>query len=146
MRKPARRRPFMGKANPPRPVDETKVKRNNPRRRRNANASGWTLRVFHLYGRYCLACPKGKLTRAVQAHHLVPRQRIMADARKTEEERLALEYDARNGFPICKRCHELHEYPGPDAKRIPFSRIPALAVQWAAEHDYSYVLQPPVYP
>lgn len=144
-RKSGPKRPFMGKANPPRPVDEAKAKPRS-RARRNPNAAGWTQRVFHLYGRHCLACPKGRLTRAVQAHHLVPRQRIANDARKPQAEREALEYDARNGFPICQRCHELHEFPGPDAKRIPFSRIPAAAVEWAIEHGYSYVLKPPVYP
>lgn len=147
-RKPGVKRPFMGKANPRRPIDVAKIAAHNPPRRSSHNpcARGWTQRVFALYGRYCLACPKGKLTRAVQAHHLVPRQRIANDFRKTQEERDALEYDARNGFPICQRCHELHEFPGPDAKRIPFSRIPALAVEWAIEHGYDYVLKPPVYP
>jgi hypothetical protein len=143
-----KQRPYLSKACPPRPVDTTKVRNANPppRASRNPMARGWTARVFTLYGRYCLACPKGKLTRAVQAHHLVPRQRIDTDMRKTREERDALEYDARNGFPICQRCHELHEFPGPDAKRIPFSRIPAAAVEWARDHGYDHVLQPPVYP
>lgn len=146
--KPRAKRPYMGKANPPRPVDQAKVKKGNPPRRsaKNPAARGWTQRVFALYGRYCLACPKGKLSRAVQAHHLVPRQRIAKDFRKTREERDALEYDARNGFPICKTCHEHHEFPGADAKRIPRSRIPALALEWAAEHGYAHVLEAPVYP
>lgn len=148
-RKPKVKRPYLGKACPPRPIDERAVKKRNPAARpnkRNPNAAGWTRRVFALYGHYCLACPKKKLTRAVQAHHIVPRQRIAADIRKTREERDALEYDARNGFPICVRCHELHEFPGPKAKRIPYSRIPALAVEWAHDHDYDYVLRAPVYP
>lgn len=138
-----------GKACPPRPVDARAVEKDNPPRRngaKNPMARGWTQRVFALYGRHCLACPKHTHSRAVQAHHIVPAQRIRNDFRKTREERDALEFDARNGFPICQRCHELHEFPGPDAKRIPFSRLPALAVEWAADHDYSYVLRPPVYP
>lgn len=144
--KPLKRTGFQRK-----PINVRKVVRNNPPRRNgkigshNPMSRGWTQRVFALYGRHCLACPKGTLTRAVQAHHVVPRQRIQADARKTKEERDALEYDARNGFPICLRCHELHEYPGVSGRRIRLSRIPELAREWAREHGYDYIFDSDIY-
>lgn len=145
MRRGKPKNPHLSKANPPRPVDPADVRKTNPPRRygvKNPMARGWTQRVFALYGRHCLACPKHVHTRAVQAHHLVPAQRIRNDARKTRAERAELEFDARNGFPICQRCHEQHET---GTRRIPMSRIPALALEWAIDHGYEHVLTPPVY-
>jgi cytochrome c553 len=122
---------------------EAAAKREQRRRRREARdfpgATGWTGRVFCLYGRSCVVCGE----EAVQGHHAVPRQRILADTRKTRDERRELAYDARNGVPICGRCHERHEI---GAERIPRKRLPAGVIEWARERGFAHVLKAPVYP
>ncbi len=124
-----------------------KHKKQNPQRRgkqgkRNPYSRGWTQRVFTLYGRRCLVKDCGK--KAVQAHHIVPRQMI---ADKFGEEH-PLCYDQRNGFPICKRCHEQHEL---GVKRIRFRDLPELALEWAEDHGFGWYIEPrgpkpPTYP
>jgi hypothetical protein len=125
------------------PLQRAPWSKTNPKRRKEAKrypgAIGWTQRVLALYGRLCVVCGDP----AVQGHHAVPRQRIIRDSRKSDEERSFLAYDARQGVPVCKRCHERHETA---TERIPRSTLPAGVVEWAREHGYSHVLKPPVYP
>lgn len=90
---------------------------------------GWPLTVFDLYGTDCLSCGKP----AQCAHHLVPRQVIMAATHLTPAERQALEFDPVQGIPLDNRCHELHET---GTERLYFNMIPAPAIQWA--HDYGF--------
>jgi hypothetical protein len=92
-------------------------------------ATGWTQRVFALYGRRCIVCG----ARAVQGHHVVPRQAILTARHLSEDERRQLAYDARQGVPVCARCHERHETA---AERIPFDRLPGTVVEWAVEHGF----------
>lgn len=120
-------------------------KRANPRHRgrpggreRAPGANGWTQRVFALYGHRCVVCGG----EATQGHHAVPRQRIVTDTRKSRDERAVLEYDARNGVPVCWGCHEAHENA---SSRIPRRLLPVGVVAWAREHGYGHVLKPPVY-
>lgn len=104
-----------------------------PKRRRQdktiPGATGWTQRVFVLHGRQCIVCGR----RAVQGHHVVPRQAILTARHLSRDERLELAYDARNGVPVCYRCHERHETA---TERIPFDRLPVSVVEWAVEHGF----------
>lgn len=125
-------------------LDRATKKRNPPRRPNNPNpyARGWTQRVLTLYGRRCLVKDCGK--KAVHGHHIVPLQ--MLKSRFGEIHPLC--YDQRNGFPICKRCHEQHEL---GVKRIRFRDLPELALEWAEDHGFKWYIQPtgpkpPVYP
>lgn len=116
-----------------------------PRRSELPGARGWTQRVFTLYGRACVVCGD----RATEAHHVVPRQVILATQHLTRVERELLAYDARNGAPVCgfgspNGCHANHEAA---ARRIPFDRLPEGAVEWAVEHGFrSRVMDRRVYP
>jgi len=104
-------------------------------------ANGWTQRVFTLHGRRCRVCGK---RRAVQGHHVVPRQVIVTAPHLTREQRAMLAYDARNGLPVCLRCHERHELA---VQRIPFEALPASVVEWAVEHGFEdRVFDERVYP
>lgn len=119
---------------------ERELKRNNPtaraRARRGPGARGWTQRVLALYGRRCVVCG----ARAVQGHHAVPRQTIVA----REGEGTPLEYDARNGVPVCLACHAAHEGA---SRRIGYWRLPEGVVEWAREHGFEWVLdREQVYP
>lgn len=114
------------------PLRRSSWERRNPRKRRNPRANGWTKRVFFLYGHKC-HCGK----RATQGHHVVPRQRIMADTRIDIEEREALEYDARNGLPVCTDCHMNHES---GATRIPYGALRPQNLAWAIGWGYAYVV------
>jgi hypothetical protein len=119
----ARQRELERAIRPPKPIR---------RARRNPLARGWTQRVFALYGRYCLRCStKQKPVRAVQAHHAIPRQAIEDAPHLTPEERLALEYDARNGVPLCLRCHD--DSP---SSRLRRSQLPRDVIEWAREHGF----------
>lgn len=104
-----------------------------PKRRREdkrlPGATGWTQRVFMLHGRTCIVCG----ARAAQGHHVVPRQAILTARHISTEERRELAYDARNGVPVCVRCHERHETA---TVRIPFDRLPTSVVEWAVEHGF----------
>lgn len=105
-------------------------RRRNPKPRKNPMATGFIARVFALYGRKCLVCRK---RRACQAHHVVPRQRIANAPHLSQEERDALEYDARNGLPICVACHAAHELASghKDVQRIPYSCLKPQHLAWA---------------
>lgn len=122
------------------PIKGVSVKRvtaSNPPKRsgKNPNAAGFTRRVFTLYGYRCLVCDKAK---AVQAHHCVPRQRITKAPHLSQTQRDALEYDARNGLPICMSCHAAHEYPGvrKDA-RIPRAKLRPEHFEWAVQFGFA---------
>lgn len=119
------------------PLRRSSWQRRNPRKRKNPRANGWTKRVFFLYGQKCY-CGK----RATQAHHVVPRQRIMADVRLTQEEREALEYDARNGLPICDGCHAAHELAAghKESRRIPHGALRPQNLAWALAWGFAYVV------
>lgn len=113
-------------------------RKNNPTRRahdRNPNATGWTQRVFALYGRRCLVC---NLRRASQAHHVVPAQRIRKADHLDQEERDALEFDARNGLPICEPCHQGHELA---SARIPYSRLKSQHLAWAMAWGFASTIK-----
>lgn len=128
----------------PKPLNVKRILKQNPPRRfprkgrkYNPNSVGFTQRVFALYGHYCLACPRKTARKAKQAHHVVPRQRITKAVHLTQEERDALEYDARNGLPICLECHGDHEQPGvKDDARIPRARLKPEHIAWAIEHGF----------
>lgn len=120
------------------------------RKSSNPFARGWTQRVYALHGRECLACSAmGRRTRATQGHHAVPRQTIAkADHLKhlPVQERQALEYDARNGVPLCRDCHMRHEQPGiDDSAKLPRSILPAGVWEWAREHRFEHVLKGAAY-
>lgn len=101
---------------------------------------GWKMRVFALYGIHCIACGR----RATQGHHVVGRAVIMAAAHLTIEQRVALEYDAAQGVPVCTQCHMDHEAA---AKRIPFEALPPGVVEWAIFHGFEgRILDERVYP
>lgn len=113
-----------------------------PRRadKRLPGARGWTQRVFAIYGRQCIVCG----ARAVHGHHAVARQTILSARHLSPEERALLAYDARQGVPICERCHSRHELA---VARIPFERLPAPVVAWALEHGFrSRIMDKRVYP
>jgi hypothetical protein len=114
---------------------ERKLLPRNPRRRKASRrlpgATGWTARVFALYGRRCVVCGK----RATQAHHTVPRRVILDDTRKPKAEREQLAYDARNGCPVCADDHSAHENA---SRRIPRRCIPEGAIAWAKEFGYGH--------
>lgn len=113
-------------------------------RKRPVAAGSWFWRVVALYGAECVVCSTPERpVRAVQGHHAVPRQRIMADTRKPLDERRILEFDARNGVPVCAACHGAHEL---GATRIRRAQLPEGVRQWAREHGYGHVLKGPVYP
>lgn len=117
------------------------LKANPPRRResrRFPGATGWTQRVFALYGRVCVACPRKHAQPAVQAHHVVPRHAILTAPHLSVEERRALAYDARNGLPVCVRCHERHTSA---VERILRARLPASVIEWACEHGFEHVIE-----
>ena len=132
--------------------EERELLRNNPKPRRESRrapgATGWTQRVFKLYGRRCVVC-KG---RAAQGHHAVPRQVIVA----REGEGSPLEYDARNGVPVCVDCHLAHETSavGRNAatgelysRRIRYERLPQGVIDWADDHGFAwYLAKVDVYP
>ena len=111
-----------------------------PRRSELPGARGWTQRVFTLYGRACVVCG----AKAGQAHHVTGKAVILAARHLSAAEREALAFDARNGAPVCVQCHMDHESA---AKRIPFDRLPAGAVEWAIEHGFrGRVMDRRVYP
>jgi hypothetical protein len=126
-------------------LDVEAILRDNPRQRhgrresRAPGAAGWTSRVFALHGRICLVCGN---KRAVHAHHIVPARTIEA----REGVYSPLIYDQRNGMPVCYDCHMAHERPAANRGRIPFDRIPRLAVQWAVAHGFDWYLSERVYP
>jgi hypothetical protein len=112
-----------------------------PRRSELPGARGWTQRVFTLYGRACVVCGGP----ATEAHHVVPRQVILAARHLTQADRELLAYDARVcGRGTSRACHANHEAA---AHRIPFDRLPAGAVEWAVEHGFrGRVMDRRVYP
>lgn len=116
---------------------------NPPRRReerRLPGARGWTQRVLALYGRQCIVCGD----RAVHGHHVIARQTILTARHLSAEERVLLAYDARQGVPICERCHSRHELA---VARIPFERLPPGVVAWVIEHGFrSRIMDRRVYP
>lgn len=117
--------------------------RGNPKTRAQSKkwpgATGWTQRVFALYGRVCLACPRKDPKPATQAHHVIPKQVIVNARHLSPEERAQLAYDARNGLPICEQCHMDHEY-APDW-RIPRVRLLPDHFEWAADHGFRYFIE-----
>lgn len=126
------------------PIRTPKLRRPPARRktkkRRLGRAHGWKGRVFDLRGDRCLVCGK----RAVQAHHVVPRSKIVHAPHLDEQQRAALAYDERNGFPICVRCHERHEQA---VQRILRTTLPDDAAAWAQEHEFGwYVDDRRIYP
>lgn len=111
----------------------------NPKRRRDrvAGLRGFTQRVKSLHGGKCLVCGH----RAVQAHHIVPLRTLFAQGEDVAQE---LGGDQRNGMPVCKTCHERHEQA---FKRIPRSKLPAIAIEWAEAYGFAwYVEDRRVYP
>lgn len=113
-----------------------------PRRedKRLPGARGWTQRVFALYGRKCVVCGR----RAVQGHHAVERSVILSARHLTQQERELLAYDARQGVPVCVRCHERHTLA---VARIPFECLPPPVVEWALEHGFrSRIMDRRIYP
>jgi hypothetical protein len=125
------------------PLNKRALLKNNPPFRREEKtlpgATGWTQRVFALYGNLCVVCSKpGRPVRAVQAHHATPKRTIIA---RGDNE---LAYDQRNGVPVCKRCHERHETA---TRRIPRSKLPEGVIRWAYEHDFGwYIDKRDIYP
>lgn len=118
------------------PLNKRAIKSNNPTRRRGKlpGATGWTQRVFALYGRTCVVCGQ----RATQGHHAVAKQTILARGD------LDLAYDARNGVPICELCHGRHEKA---FKRIPRARLPHGVLDWAYDNGFGwFVDKRDVYP
>lgn len=138
---PKRRTPLRSK-----PLNTAAIMKRNPRWRREEKtlpgASGWTQRVFALYGRLCVVCSEpGKPVPAVHGHHAVPKQTILARGD------LELAYDQRNGVPICLDCHHKHEFPGATGGRIPRSKLPEGVIEWAYEHDFGwYIDKRAIYP
>lgn len=68
---------------------------------------------------------------AEDAHHVIPKQRLKAIAGRlsmTPDETSDLLMDRRNGVPLCRRCHDLHESAH---KRIPRSKLPPKAIAFA---------------
>jgi hypothetical protein len=113
-----------------------------PRRKRRRESlpgrKGWTKRVFTLYGRWCLACPPKNQERAVQAHHVIPLSTILDASHLSEKERAERAYDARNGMPVCKRCHERHETA---TKRIPLGKLLPQHLEWADDNGFTYYIE-----
>lgn len=129
--KPLRRRTALAA----KPLDRKAVSRilqENPAYRREEReapgARGWTQRVFTLYGGRCAVCGD----RAVQAHHVVPKRTILARADPE------LAYDARNGCPVCLRCHERHETA---TRRIPRAKLPLGCIMWAEAFGFDWYIE-----
>lgn len=113
-------------------LDAKALLRNNPRRREGEwpGERGWTQRVFSLYGRACVVC---RGAAAAQAHHAVPKRTIIARGGAID----LLVFDARNGVPVCHRCHEAHEN---GSRRIPYVCLPGGVVAWAHENGWAWYL------
>lgn len=128
--KPAKVRDFQRRAR--KPLNRRALMAGNPRKRRSSSpgATGWTQRVFTLYGSRCLVCGK----KAHHGHHVVPRQRIMRADHLTQEERELREYDARQGIPICHTDHAAHELA---SRRIPRRCLPEAVIEWAYDNGFA---------
>lgn len=117
---------------------EAAVKASAPLRRRaektRPGANGFTQRVFVLYGRHCLACPGKRRARAVHAHHVIPKRTIEARGDDFARDHA---YDAKNGLPVCFRCHEKHENA---VVRIPRARLRPEHFEWALEHGFGWFI------
>lgn len=89
---------------------------------------GFTQRVFTLYGRKCVVCRR----RAAQAHHVIPKRTLKA--RQEPAETLG---DARNGVPVCVRCHERHEGA---TRRICRDELPLGVIAWAYANNFGWYI------
>lgn len=67
----------------------------------------------------------------LQSHHVVGQQQLRSAGRHD------LLWDPRNGMTVCEGAHERHTKA---LERIPFAKLPARCVRFAAEHGFERIL------
>lgn len=95
-------------------------------------ARAWWLKVAK--NKSCVVCGSRK---RVQAHHVVPAQKIKQVASARLLEPLSLLYDVRNGVALCGLCHDNHTTA---KERVPRSKLPVAALAFASELALLYVI------
>ena len=76
----------------------------------------------------------------IEGHHVVAKQEVKRVARSArwefDQTQDAL-WDARNGMPLCSKCHQQHETA---FKRVPRHLVPATALEFARELGVEHVI------
>ena len=107
----------------------------------------WSRQVRQDRGNKCAICggePNGTYSKRIEAHHIEPK-----------EYRPDIMYDARNGLPLCHKCHvEIHDnvfnrvlpnYPTvTDRLKNEYEAKKADLIKCANEHGWTYPANPPL--
>ena len=119
------------------------MKRGGPLKRRSPKMSAIERRAKDLFSMAVLA--KGKCVMddyecspIVDPHHIVPKQRLKNRPGLTDQGRMELVWDPRNGVPLC-RTHHSRVTVG--FRRLAPSMVPTEALEFASEYDLGWALE-----